>query len=31
MNILLPGRALGVVFEALMCVAALALVTWARS
>ena len=28
MNALLPGRALGVVFEALMCVAALALVTW---
>ena len=28
MNAFLPGRALGVVFEALMCVAALALVTW---
>ena len=28
MNSFLPGRALGVVFEALMCVAALALVTW---
>ena len=31
MNTLLPGRALGVVFEALMCVAALALVRGARS
>jgi diguanylate cyclase len=28
LNVLLPGRALGAVFEALMCTAALALVTW---